>query len=89
MSNELADLYSQGAHETSSFYGSITLFSRDAPFVSKLNKLYEKSPRLKPSIEAGSNEFFLFFIGVDLDTDNFIFMDSMLPYILWEITKNS
>lgn len=89
MSNELVDLYSQGAHETSSFYGPITLFSRDAPFVSKLNELCEKNPSLKPFIEAGSNGSFPFFIGVDLDTEKFIFMDLMLPHILQEITKNS
>lgn len=89
MLDELANLYLQGAHEISSFYGPITLFSKDAPFISKLNELYEKSSSLKPFIETGPNVSVRFFIGIDLSTEKFIFMDSMLPYVLSKITKNS
>lgn len=89
MPNELANLYSQGAHEVSSFYGPITLFSKDAPFISKLDELCEKDSSLRPFIESRVNEFFSFFIGVDLDTEKFIFLDALLPHILQKITENS
>lgn len=88
MSDELANLYSQGAHEMSSFYGPITLFSKDSPFVSKLNELCEEDSSLKSFVEARLNESLQFFIGVDLDTEKFIFMDVLLPYIFQKITEN-
>lgn len=89
MSDELVNLYSQGAHETSSYHGPITLFAKDAPFVSKLNELCEKDSNLEFFVKAGPNVNWLFFIGIDADTDKLIFKDLFLPYFLQEMTKNS
>lgn len=88
MFDELVNLYSQGAHEVSSCHGPITLFARDAPFVSKLNELCEKNSNLEFFVKGGLNVDTLFFVGIDIDTDRLIFKDLLLPFFLQKITEN-
>lgn len=80
MFNELVNLYSQGAHEVSSYHGPITLFDKDAPFVSKLNELCKRDPVAESFVNAGLGVDNLFFIGIDIDTDRLIFKDILLHF---------
>lgn len=89
MFDELVNLYSQGAHEVGTCHGPITLFARDAPFVSKLNELCEKNPGAEFFVKGGLDVDTLFFIGIDVDTDKLIFKDLLLPFFLQKITENS
>lgn len=89
MFDELVNLYSQGAHEVSSCHGPITLFARDAPFVSKLNEFCERNPGAEFFVKGGLDVDTLFFIGIDQDTGQFIFKDLLLPFFLQKITENS
>lgn len=88
MSDELVNLYSQGAHEVSSYHGPITLFDKDALFVSKLNELCERNPGAESFVKAGLGANNLFFIGIDIDTNRLIFKDLLLPFFLQKITEN-
>lgn len=88
MFDELVSLYSQGAHEVSSIHGPITLFDKGAPFVSKLNDLYEKNPGAEFFVKDGLSVDNLFFVGIDVDTGRLIFKDLLLPFFLQKITEN-
>lgn len=66
----------------------VTLFTKDAPFISKLNELCEKNPSLEVFVKTGLNVDALFFIGIDLDTDKLIFKDQILTFFLQGITEN-